>query len=307
MSLLALIKGTRGDTGYGFASTAADVCAALDLSGATILITGVNSGLGLESARVLGGRGAHILGLARSREKASAALGQLGIQGTPIACELSEPASVRAAVDEVKNLGRPIDVLLANAGIMALPKLQQAHGYELQFFTNHIGHFILTTGLLDCLTDRGRVVVLSSAGHNFAPREGIQFDNLSGTKGYSGWRAYGQSKLANVLFVRALAKRLAGSGRTANAVHPGGIETNLGRHMDSPLMRIIGGSLGWIGMKTLGQGAATQCYVAAHPGAAGITGEYWADCNVARTSVHGRDDALAERLWQVSEEIAARL
>ena len=307
MSLLALIKGTRGNTGYGFASTAGDVCGGLDLSGSTILVTGVNSGLGLESARVLGGRGAHILGLARSREKASAALSQLGIQGTPIACELSEPASVRGAVDAVKNLGRPIDALLANAGIMALPRLQQAHGYELQFFTNHIGHFILTTGLLDCLTDRGRVVVLSSAGHNFAPREGIQFDNLSGTKSYSGWRAYGQSKLANVLFMRTLAKRLAGSSRTANAVHPGGIETNLGRHMDSPLMRIVGGSLGWIGMKTIGQGAATQCYVAAHPNAAGITGEYWADCNVARTSAHGRDDALAERLWQVSEEIAARL
>jgi WW domain-containing oxidoreductase len=307
MSLLALIKGNRGDTGYGFASTAGEVCAGLDLSGSTILITGVNSGLGLESARVLGGRGAHILGLARSRERASAVLSELAIQGTPIACELAEPASVRAAVDAVQALGRPIDALLANAGIMALPKLQQAHGYELQFFTNHIGHFILATGLLDRLTDRGRVVVLSSAGHNFAPREGIQFDNLSGAKGYSGWRAYGQSKLANVLFVRALAKRLGSSGRTASAVHPGGIATNLGRHMDGPLMRIVGGSLGWIGMKTLGQGAATQCYVAAHPGAAGITGEYWADCNIARTSKHGRDDALAERLWQVSEEIAARV
>jgi WW domain-containing oxidoreductase len=307
MSLLALVKGARGATGFGFASTAEEVCAGLDLAGRTILVTGVNSGLGLESARVLGGRGAHVIGLARTREKAADALARIGVAGTPVACELAEPASVRAAIDYVRGLGRPLDALIANAGIMALPKLAQAHGYELQFFTNHVGHFILVNGLLDGLAERARVVVLASAGHHFAPRAGIEFDNLSGARGYSGLRAYGQSKLANVLFARALAKRLAGSGRTANAVHPGGIDTNLGRHIDSPLFRLLGAGFAWIGMKSVGQGAATQCLVAVHPRAAGISGEYWADCNVAPTSALGRDDALAERLWRETEAIAARV
>ncbi|HEY5647606.1 MAG TPA: SDR family NAD(P)-dependent oxidoreductase [Pseudomonadales bacterium] len=307
MSLLAVVKGTRGKTGFGFASTAEEVCAGLDLSARTVLITGVNSGLGYESARVLGARGAHVIGLARSEEKAAAALAQLAVPGTAVACELAEPASVRAAVEIIGALGRPLDAVIANAGIMALPSLNQAHGYELQFFTNHIGHFILVTGLLGQLAERARVVVLSSAGHKFAPRQGVEFDNLSGAQGYSGWRAYGQSKLCNVLFSRMLARRLAGTGRTANAVHPGGIDTNLGRHIDSPLFRLVGSSLAWIGMKSIGQGAATQCYVAVHPDAERITGEYWADCNVAPSSALARDDALAERLWQVSEEIAARL
>lgn len=307
MSLLALIKGTRGASGFGFASTADEVCAGLDLAERTVLITGVNSGLGYESARVLGARGAHIVGLARSREKAAEALTRLGVAGTPIACELADPASLRAAVAAVRDLGRPLDVVMANAGIMALPTLAKAHGYELQFFTNHVGHFLLVTNLVDRLAERGRVVVLSSAGHQFAPADGIEFDNLSGERNYSGFRAYGQAKLANVLFVRSLAKRFAGTGRTANAVHPGGIETNLGRHIDSPVVRLLGASLSWIGMKSVAQGAATQCYVAVHPGAEGISGEYWADCNIARASRHARDDALAQRLWQTTEDIVARL
>ena len=115
----------------------------------------------------------HILGLARSREKAAEALTRLGVAGTPIACELADPASVRAAVAAVRDLGRPLDVVMANAGIMALPTLAHAHGYELQFFTNHVGHFLLVTSLVDRLAERGRVVVLSSAGHQFAPADGI--------------------------------------------------------------------------------------------------------------------------------------
>jgi WW domain-containing oxidoreductase len=306
MSLLAALKG-NGATGFGFGSTAEEVCAGLDLTGKTIVITGVNSGLGLESARVLGGRGAFIVGLSRTRDKAATTLAALGIDGAPVECELSEPASVRAAVSAVKALGRPLDALLANAGIMALPKLEQAHGYELQFFTNHVGHFILVTGLLDALSPAARVVVVSSYGHHFAPREGIQFDNLSGKRGYSGWRAYGQSKLANVLFARALAKRFAGTQKTANSLHPGGIATNLSRYVETPLTQVLSQSLGWIGMKSVGQGAATQCYVAAHPKAASITGCYWSDCNVAAASALGQNDALAQRLWDESERIVSTL
>src|SRR5262245_50394951 len=124
---------------------------------------------------------------------------------------------------------------------MALPKLARAHGYELQCFTNHIGHFLLVTELLDQLSDNGRVVMLSSDAHKlFAPSEGIQFDNLSGDKGYSAFRAYGQSKLANLLFAKKLAHRIAGTGRVANAVHPGAASTGLDRNMNPIVTRLLG-------------------------------------------------------------------
>ena len=131
---------------------------------------------------------------------------------TPVACELAEPASVRAAVAKIKSLKVPIDGIICNAGIMALPTLNQAYGYELQFFTNHIGHFILVTGLIDSLAASGRVTMLSSRAHEAAPKGGIEFDNLSGEKGYSAWRAYGQSKLANLLFAKELARRFSRHG-----------------------------------------------------------------------------------------------
>src|SRR5690606_29144580 len=122
-----------------------------------------------------------------------------------------------------------LDVILCNAGIMALPKRELRHGQELQFLTNHLGHFGLVTGLLDQLRERARVVVLSSAAHQLAPRGGIQFDDLTLEHNYTPWLAYGQSKLANLLFARALAGRLAGTQRTANAVHPGAVATPLTR------------------------------------------------------------------------------
>lgn len=305
MSLIAFFK-RNGPNGFGYASTAEEVTADLDLTGKTYLVTGCNSGLGKETTRVLALRGARIVGAARTEAKAAAALHEAGAGGTAVACELSEPSSVRDAVERVAGLGHALDAIIANAGIMALPRLEQKQGYELQFLTNHIGHFILVTGLLDRLAPDGRVVMLSSAAHERAPREGIQLDNLSGEKGYTPWGAYGQSKLANLLFARQLAKRLAGSDRVANAVHPGVIATNLGRHM--PAVARLGFALaGPLGLKSIPQGAATQCYLAAHPNGATVSGEYWADCNVSRSSRQGEDDALAERLWEVSEEIAAKV
>ena len=137
----------------------------------------------------------------------------------PLACELSEPASIRACIDAVKSGAGPLDAIVCNAGVMAPPTLRQAHGYELQFFTNHIGHFILVTGLLDRLAPTGRVVVVASNAHRRAPA-GIEFDNLSGARDYAPLRAYGQSKLANILFTRELARRLPGGGQTANACTP---------------------------------------------------------------------------------------
>ena len=145
-------------------------------------------------------------------------------------------------------------------------------------------------------------MILSSGAHGWAPPGGIQFDDLSLEANYTPNAAYGQSKLANLLFARALSRRFAGTARTANAVHPGVIATNLTRHM-SPLMRVFIPVVSAVAFKTVAQGAATQCYVATHPSLADVSGEYFADCNLARSSRHSRDEALGERLWEVTEEI----
>ncbi|MGH1345746.1 MAG: SDR family oxidoreductase [Nannocystales bacterium] len=306
MSLLGIIKGTCGASGFGYASTAHDVTEGIDLTGKRALITGVNSGLGLETARVLAMRGCHIVGAARTEDKARAACESIGEATTPVVCELSDLHSVRRCAEQVRGLGVELDLLICNAGIMALPKLQQKHGLELQFFTNHIGHFTLVTGLLECLSDAARVVMLSSYGHNLAPAAGIEFDNLSGESNYSRWRSYGQSKLANLLLAVELARRFEGTDKTANAVHPGVIRTNLSRHMD-PFSNGVYAVTGLLYCKNVAQGAATTCYVATNPALAAVSGRYFVDCNEAKCSTHGRDSALAQRLWDESEQIVARV
>ena len=306
MSLVSLIKGRQGASGYGYASTAEEVTEGLDLRGKNVLITGVNAGLGQETARVLSKRGARILALARTHEKAAEACRAFGADAVPLACELSEPNSVRSAVDELKKRALSLDAIICNAGIMALPKRELHHGQELQFLTNHIGHFILVTGLLGLLSERARVVMLSSAAHTRAPAAGIQFDDLTFEHGYRPWAAYGQSKLANLLFARSLARRFAGSGRTANAVHPGVIGTDLSRHLPLAL-RLVYPVASAIAMKNTAQGAATQCYVATHPAVDGVSGEYFADCNISKSTRLGRDAALGDRLWSVTESIVAQL
>lgn len=304
MSLLSTLKG-KGPSGFGYGSTTEDVTAGLDLSGKTYLVTGCNSGLGLETLRVLTARGAKVLALARSVDKARAAGESVGGETAPYACELSEPETVRAAVAAIVADGQRIDGMILNAGIMALPTRTLLHGQELQLLTNHIGHFILATGLLGQLTPTGRVVVLSSAAHQMTPKGGIKLDDLTLEKGYSSWGSYGQSKLANLLFARELSRRLP-EGQVANAVHPGVIATNLGRHMGGFMngsMKLFGGLF----LKTIPQGAATQVWAATHPDTAALNGQYLADCNVAASSRHGRDLDLAARLWTRTEEIVAAL
>jgi NAD(P)-dependent dehydrogenase (short-subunit alcohol dehydrogenase family) len=306
MSILALLKG-KGPNGFGYGTTAEEVTAGIDLRGRTMLVTGCTSGLGLETARVLALRGARVIGTARTEAKARAACAGLAGETLPLACELSDPASVRACASAVKKTGATLDALICNAGIMALPELTQAQGCELQFFTNHIGHFMLVTGLLDRLAAAGRVVVVSSDAHQRAPREGIELDNLSGARGYAPWKAYGQSKLANILFTKELARRLGdGGGQTANTLHPGVIATNLSRSIPAvarAALRIGAPLL----LKTIAQGAATSCYLATNPAVAGVTGEYFADCNPAQPSAIAGDAGLAARLWEASERIVAQL
>ena len=289
-------------------TTAAEVVADLDLSRTTCLVTGATSGIGLETARVLAARGAHVIGTGRTVDGTRAALDAIAGSGgvTPIACELSEPLSVRAAVAAIVGTGRSLDAVVANAGIMALPTLTTKHGLELQFLTNHVGHFILVTGLLDRVAPNGRIVMVSSMAHLNAPPSGVDFENLDGSKGYSPFRAYGQSKVANILFANALAQRFGSSGQVANSLHPGVIKTNLTRHMPDRGEGIFA-RLGEAGMKSIPQGAATQTLLAVHPSTATVNGTYWSDCQPEEMSAPARDAALAERLWTETEAIVRRL
>src|SRR6195256_5293877 len=252
MSIYQLFK-VKGPSGFGYGTTAAQATEGMSLAGRTMLVTGCNSGLGLETMRVLALRGARVVGTARTTEKAREACASVTGRTVPLACELSEPASVRECVASVVAAGIRLDAMICNAGIMGLPKLERVHGYESQFFTNHIGHFILVTGLLGRLTESGRVVMLSSTAHARAKEGGIEFDNLDGGKGYDPWRCYGQSKFANLLFAKELARRLAGTRRTANAVHPGVIRTNLIRH--NPILNMVAAVFSPLFLKTVGQGA----------------------------------------------------
>jgi WW domain-containing oxidoreductase len=306
MSLYARLK-RSGASGFGYGSTAEDVTEGVRLDGKTILVTGCTSGLGLETLRVLALRGARVLGTARSLENAKVACETAGAgRALPFACELSDPASVRACAREVARSAPPLDALVCNAGIMALPRRETAHGIELQLFTNHVGHFLLVTALLPRLAEDGRVVVVASSAHRRAPEEGIRFDDLGAERHYSPWTHYGQSKLANILFAKALARRLEGTRRTANALHPGVIHTNLGRHMPAVAQAVLGLAAPLV-LKSVAQGAATQTWLAAHPAAAALRGEYCSDCNVGRPRKDAEDAALGERLWEVTERLAATL
>ncbi|MCC5795106.1 MAG: SDR family oxidoreductase [Chromatiales bacterium] len=286
-------------------STAMEVTDGLDLRGRTAFITGCNSGLGFETMRVLALRGARVIGAARTLEGATEAVARIQGDAVPVACELSSLESVASCGQTVRDMGMPIDILILNAGIMALPELRQVNGIEQQFFVNHIGHFVLTSHLLDQViaAEQGRVVVVASSGYSFAPEAGIEFDNLSGERDYSPWTMYGVSKLANGLFSLELARRLADTRATSNSIHPGIINTNLGRHFPR-WQQISANLIGWTFMKTVEQGAATQTYVATAPALAGYSGYYFADCNPILPGERMRDLAQAEELWRVSEQIA---
>lgn len=302
MSLIGLLK-PNGKNGFGYQSTAEEVTAGIDLTGKNILITGCNSGLGLETARVLALRGARILGTSRTVEKTTTALAPLGSAHRGYACELADPKSVQACVQALKRDAIKLDAIICNAGIMEIAKLPTVNGYDAQFFTNHIGHFILVTGIIDLLTPEGRVVMLSSSAHSSAPKGGIDFANLEGSGG-NRWNSYGQSKMANLLFAKELARKFAGTERVANAVHPGVIMTNLGRNFPSILTATFA-AIGPLFLKNVAQGAATQCYAAVHPEVASINGAYFADVNIAKPRRDAESPETAKKLWQISEKIAA--
>ncbi|HVW23729.1 MAG TPA: SDR family NAD(P)-dependent oxidoreductase [Polyangiaceae bacterium] len=305
MSLVGIFT-RKGPSGFGYRSTAEEVTDGLDLRGRNILVTGGNSGLGLETVRVLALRGACVIATGRSEDKVRSACRGMEGEIVPLACELTDPQSVRACADAVIAKRGLLDAIICNAGVIASPKVERVLGYERVFFTNHVGHFILVTNLLGRLAQGARVVMVTSGAHRVTPSAGIELDNLSGSEHYSRWRAYGQSKLANLLFAKELARRLGGHGRTANAVDPGAINTNLARHT-SALLRAGMSLASPVLFKNVAQGAATQCYVATNPTLDSVSGEYFRDCNIAPSSPLSQDSELAAQLWAQSERIARSL
>lgn len=290
---------------FGEESTAEEVTAGLDLTGKTAVVTGCNSGLGYETMRVLTMRGAHVFGIARTMEKAAEACNSVEGKTTPFAGDLEKFETMAACSEAIGATGTPVDMLILNAGVMNLPELQQVNGIERHLVINHLGHFILGNNLIDQVkaAPQGRVVTVSSQGFMWAPEAGIMFDHLDGSWGeYSPMEAYGHSKLANGLFSLELARRLEGTSTTSNSIHPGVINTNLGRHFPW-YVRVMASVVGWTFMKPVEAGAATQTYAATAPALSDVSGYYFEDCNPVVAGYHMEDPEMAGRLWAISQEL----
>ncbi len=284
-------------------STAEEVTEGLDLTGKTALVTGVNSGIGYETMRVLALRGAHVLGTARTAEKGQVACDSVVGHTTPLVLELSDFDSVVACADAAQAQVGAIDMLICNAGVL-LNELRQVRGLEMHFVVNHLGHFLLVNRLMEQVlaASEGRVVVVASRAHHSAPEDGIQFDNLAGEGDFDRQEFYGHSKLANGLFARELARRLEGTNATSNSIHPGVVVTNIARNLPG-WQDVIFRFAGSLFLKSVEEGAATTCYVATSPELAGVNGCYFSDCNPVTPSTNMLDDDMAERLWSVSEQL----
>ena len=285
------------DTACGPGVTAEAITAGLNLSGKTAVITGCNSGIGLETMRVLALRGAHVIGTARTLEKGQQACAQVKGRTTPVVLELSDFSSVVACAAAIRKLNVSIDMLILNAGIV-MPEWRAIDGIEQHFLVNHLGHFLLTQRLLDRVTaaEQGRVVVVGSGNHRDAPEGGIQFDDLEGKTW--GRKGYSHSKLANGLFSLELSKRLRATRATSNCLSPGPVDTNIRRHLSKDKWpdKLI----------TPAEGAATVCYVAAHPSLAHVSGEYFRYCSPAPQHEYQTDAAMAKKLWDVSTELTRK-
>jgi retinol dehydrogenase 12 len=274
----------------------------VDLAGKTVLVTGATTGIGLETAKGLAGMGARVLVHGRSAARGEAALAEIK-RASPnaniefIQADLASLASVRGMAEDVLARAPKLDVLINNAGAINESRTTTADGHEMTFGVNHLAGFYLTLLLLDRLkaSAPARIVNVSSTAH----RNGrMHFDDLNLTKGYNIATAYGQSKLANILFTRALAKRLAGSGVTANALHPGVVRTGFG-YNNSGWFRTLIGVIGAFAISAK-DGAKTSIYVASAPELANVSGEYFDKCKPDTPSSAARDDAAAERLWTMS-------
>lgn len=294
---------------FGADSTAEEVTQGLDLSGQVAMVTGCNSGIGYETMRVLALRGAHVIGTGRTMAKAEAACSSVQGQTTPMVLELSDFQSAVDCAAAVRTLGVQLDMLICNAGINTFGELELVGGIERHFVINFLGHFVLVNQLLPQMleSEKGRIVhVGSQSAYKRAPAAGIEFDNLRGEKHFDALEAYGRSKLANALFSLELSQRLNDTGVTSNVIHPGLVQTNIGRTAPAVLREAFG-LLGGLFAKSPEQGAATQLYVATNPALEGVSGAYFEDCNPVQVSGdhHVFDAVMAQRLWQVAQDMTA--
>lgn len=311
-------------SGFTRESTASEVVAGLDLSGKTAIVTGGYSGVGIETAAALAAAGAKVVVPARRPDAAQTALGERSGDFEIAEMDLADLGSVHTFASAFVGTGRPLHMLVNNAGIMACPEARVGPGWEAQFGTNHMGHFALTKALKPALdkADGARVVALSSTAHKMSP---IRWDDMQFTnEAYDKWVAYGQAKTANSLFALGVDARWAGDGIRGYAVHPGGIFTPLQRHL--PKEEMI--ALGWLGedgepselakagFKTPEQGGATAAWAATDARLAELGGVYCEDVDIATLSgdepsryfhvePHAVDEAEADKLWDISERLLA--
>jgi len=311
---------------FGAVSTTDDVLDGIVLDGKRVLVTGVSAGLGVETARALTAHGATVVGAARDLAKAERATEQVrkgAVRGGGlelIELDLASLTSVRACADALVKTGKPFDVVICNAGVMATPQGKTSDGFETQFGTNHLGHFVLVNRIASLLHSGSRLVNLSSAGHRFSDVD-LDDPNFARTP-YTPFGAYGRSKTANVLFAVEFDRRHRGEGIRATAVHPGGIQTELGRHMTPELIQNMIKSIEeankaagapafqW---KTIPQGAATSVWAGFVAPADAVGGRYCEDCHVAQLQenpdarsgvrAYALDPERAKALWAKSEEM----
>jgi len=316
---------------FGATSTTEDVLAGIDLTGKRILVTGVSAGLGVETARSLAAHGAEVVGAARNLDKAKAATAQVQEDASAnggsfefVELDLASLKSVRACADGLLAKGKPFDVVIANAGVMATPMGHTVDGFETQFGTNHLGHFVLVNRIASLIRSGGRLINLSSAGHRYSNVD-LQDPNFELTP-YEPMVAYGRSKTANILFAVAFDKRHRETGVCAAAVHPGGIQTELGRYAEpgriEKLITQINEQLAAQGKgpfqwKTIPQGAATSVWAGLVAPADEIGGQYCENCHVGAivpddapitvisegVRAYALDAKNAEALWKKSEEL----
>lgn len=316
---------------FGATSTTEDVLLGVNLRGKRILVTGVSAGLGVETARSLAAHGAQVVGAARDLTKAKAATEQVrkdaaanGGSFDLIALDLGSLKSVRASADALLAKGEPFDVIIANAGVMATPFTVTADGFEMQFGTNHLGHFVLVNRIASLIRTGGRLINLSSAGHRYSDVD-LQDPNFGHTP-YEPFVAYGRSKTANILFAVAFDRRHRANGIRAAAVHPGGIRTELGRYTDPSRMEKIVAQIneqlaaqgkGPFQWKTIPQGAATSVWAGVVAPADEIGGRYCENCHVGNivpddatitaisegVRAYALNPTTAEALWKKSEEM----
>ena len=314
-------------TQFNAKSTTDDVLSGVDLSGKRFLVTGVSAGLGVETARALAAHGADVVGAARDLAKAEGATATVrnaakagGGSFALIQLDLASLASVRAAADALVADGRKFDVVITNAGVMAAPFGKTEDGFETQFGTNHLGHFTFVNRIAALIKDGGRLVSLASSGHRFS---NVDLEDPNFDRGdYEPWTAYGRSKTANILFAVEFDRRHKDRGIRAAALHPGGIHTELARHLDDgaleALVERINAAAREAGgenfeFKSIPQGAATSVWAAAVADPAEIGGRYLEDCQVAKLAeneglregvrAYALDPDNARALWAKSEEM----